>query len=236
MSDALTDTLNADQAQLWQEYLTAEVQGIRSQTLSALAAFVTALQAGSQERRDTFAETFCRLTADNRVDLPLREPLFAGVIGPYLVSAFQKKQENSERYLSHFYPNFRNMPPAQQLIDLPDPPPPMELLAEAYQRDPDNVPAQDALIQYYAQQFAYAVHEVPSGVLYGRDGATVTGCKEWQHDFALFQEVVQRRGLTEKYAVAIHYWGFHFRGYADYLTHREQYRNYADYIETHWQE
>ena len=112
----------------------------------------------------------------------------------------------------------------------------MELLAQAYRRDPDDVQTQNALIQHYAQQFAYAVHEVPSGVLYSYDGATVAECEEWQKDLALFEEVVQRRGRTEKYAVAVRYWDFHFRGYADYLTHREQYRNYEDYIEKHRQE
>ena len=174
--------------------------------------------------------------ADDGVPLPLREPLFARIIGPYLVSAFQKKRKDSERYLAYFYPHFRNMPAAQKLIDVPDPPPPMDLLAQAYRRDPDDVQTQNALVQYYAQQFAYAVHEVPFGVLYGHDGATIAECGKWQKDLAIFEEAVQRRGLTEKYAVSIHYWDFHFRGYADYLTHREQYRNYEGYTEKHWQE
>ena len=111
----------------------------------------------------------------------------------------------------------------------------MVLLTEAYQRDPGNVLAQDALIQYYAQQFAYAVHEVPIGVLHGFDGATVAECQEWLDDLALFREVVQRRGVAQKYETAMRYWDFHFRGYADYITHRAQYQNYADYIDQHWQ-
>ena len=235
MSD-LKDTLNADEATLWQQYLSAEAQGLRPRILSSLSEFVTALQADSQERRDSFAETFCRQMVDAGETLPLRQPLFAGVIGPYLVSAFQQKQENSERRLAYFHISFCNMPPSQRLIELTDALSPMELLTQAYRRDPDNILTQDALIQKYAQQFAYAVHEVPSGVLYGHDGATVTECKEWQNDLALFQEVVRRCGLTEKYETAIRYWGFHFHGYADYLTHRGQYQNYADYISRHWQE
>ena len=46
---------------------------------------------------------------------------------------------------------------------------------------------------------------------------------------------MQNCGLMEKYETAIYYWDFHFRGYADYLTHRKQYQNYADYINQHWQ-
>ncbi len=64
MSD-LTDTLNPEQTLLWQEYLSAETQRVRPRTLSALSEFIEALQADSQERRDAFAEAFCRLTADD---------------------------------------------------------------------------------------------------------------------------------------------------------------------------
>ena len=46
---------------------------------------------------------------------------------------------------------------------------------------------------------------------------------------------MQNCGLMEKYETAIYYWDFHFRGYADYLTNRKQYQNYADYINQHWQ-
>ncbi len=236
MNNALTDTLSPEQNLLWQQYLAAEAQGVRPQTLSALSKFVEALQADTQKRRDAFTEEFCCQMADDGVPLPLREPLFASIIGPYLVSSYQNRDRNAGRWLSHFYSQFRNMPPAQRLIDLPDLPSPMELLMQAYRRDPDNIQTQDALIQYYAQQFAYTVHEVPSGVLYGHDGATVAECEEWQNNLALFQEAVQRRGLTEKYETAVRYWNFHFHGYADYLTHRKQYQDYADYISRHWQE
>ena len=233
MSD-LTDALDADQAQLWHEYLLAEAQGVRSQTLSALAAFVTALQADSQERRDTFAETFCRLTADDGVIITPREPLFAGVIGPYLVSAYQDGNSNTARWITHYF-RFFTIPSARHLLAGINSYP-MKLLEEAFRRNPDDALTQDALIQEFAYHFDYAVHEVPSGVLNGNTGSTVEECQEWQNDLALFQEVVERRGLNEKYGVATHYWGFHFHGYADYLTHREQYRSYADYVETHWQE
>ncbi len=112
----------------------------------------------------------------------------------------------------------------------------MKLLEEAFRRNPDDVLTQDELIKEFAYHFDYAVHEVPAGVLNGNTGSTVAECQEWLGDLALFREVVQKRGLTGKYETAVHYWDFHFRGYADYLTHRDQYQNYADYINQHWQE
>jgi len=198
-----------------------------------LRKFVEALQGASEERRRQFAEAFCRRMADAGNELPLREPLFAGIIGPFIISAYQEDKEYARRWLAYFHPYFLNMPPSQRLIELVDSLSPIALLTEAFRCDPDNIQTQDLLIQKLAQQFAYAVHEVPSGVLYGADGATVAECREWESDLALFREVVQKRQVAEEYETVMRYWGFHFRGYADYLTHREQYRNYTDYIGRH---
>ena len=235
MSDALTDALDADQARLWQHYLAAEASGYRKHILAALAEFVQALQEGSEEQRHNFAETVCRQIADAGQKLPLREPLFAGIIGPYLVSAYEKREENAGRWLAYFDLHFWNMPPSQKLIDLTYSHSPIALLTEAFRQDPNNLHTQDLLIKKLSDQLNYAVHEVPAGVLYGFDGATVAECQEWLDDLALFREVVQKRGLTEKYETAMRYWDFHFHGYADYLTHQEQYQNYANYINRHWQ-
>ena len=231
----LISTLSADEAVLWQQYLAAEASGYRKRILATLAGFVQALQNGPEEQRHNFAETFCRQVADAGGKLPLREPLFAGVIGPYLVAAYARGEENAGRWLAHFDLSFWNMPPSQKLIDLTYSQSPIALLSEAFRRDPHNVHTQDLLIQKLSDQFAYAVHEVPAGILNGNTGSTVAECQEWQDHLALFREVVQKRGVAEKYAKAMRYWNFHFRGYADYLTHREQYENYADYINRHWQ-
>ena len=235
MGDSLAQTLTPETALLWHQYLLTEAQGRRAHTLTALREFVRALQADSEERQRRFAETFCHRVADAGDMLPLREPLFAGIIGPFLVSAHQKGEKDAGRWLAYFQPHFINMPPSQRLIDPVDALSPITLLTEAFRRDPDDTRTQDLLIRTLAGHFAYAVHEVPSGVLYGVNGATVAECRKWEDDLALFHEVVQKRQVVEEHEVAMHYWGFHFHGYADYLTHREQYQSYADYVEQHWE-
>ena len=195
-----------------------------------------ALQAGPEEQRRRFSEAFCRQVADDGAALPLREPLFAGIIGPYLVTAYQKGETDAGRWLAYFHLHFLNMPPSRKLIDLVDSLSPIALLTDAFRGDPDDARTLDQLIQLLDGHFSYAVHELPSGVLYGANGATVEECREWEADLALFREVVQKRDVAEKYEAATRYWGFHFYGYADYLIHREQYGSYAEYIERHWQE
>jgi len=235
MDDVLTQTLGPSEAILWQQYLSAEAQGKRVRALLDLRGFVQALQDGLEKQRHDFAEAFCRQMVNFGEALPLRQPLFAGVIGPYLVLARQQGKEDAGRWLAYFHPHFLNLPPSERLIELDDSLSSISLLAVAFRQDPNNIQTQDLLIQNLTQQFEYAVHEVPTGVLYGIDGAKVVECQEWLDDLALFREVVQKRGVSEKYEMAMRYWDFHFRGYADYLNHREQYRNYEEYINQHWQ-
>lgn len=231
----VTGVLTPNQALLWQQYLFAEAEGIRPRFLSALSDFIGALREDTQEQRNNFAQIFCRQAADRGEILPLREPLFAGIIGPYLVSAYQNGDSNAGRWIAHYY-RFFIIPSARNALAGIGLPSPMKLLEEAFRRSPDDALTQDALVQEFMDRFRYTVHEVPSGVLYTANGATVAECKEWQKDLALFEEVVRRRGLDEKYEMEIREWDFHFRGYADYLTHREQYQSYGDYISRHWQE
>lgn len=177
MDDSLAQTLAPETALLWRQYLAAEAQGQRKRTLAALRSFVEALQAAPEGQRNQFAEAFCRQVTDAGAALPLRMPLFASIIGPFLVSARQQGKENAARRIAYFHPQFLNMPASRRLIEVPYVSP-TDLLREAFQRDPDDVRVQDQLIQTLATHFAYAVHELPSGVLYGADGATVAECQE----------------------------------------------------------
>ena len=104
MNDPLTQTLALAEVLLWHQYLAAEAQGQRKLMLSTLGAFVEALQEAPEERRHHFAETFCRQMADAGEMLPLREPLFAGIIGPYLVSAHQNGERESGALAGLFSP------------------------------------------------------------------------------------------------------------------------------------
>jgi len=83
---------------LRQRYLAAEAH--RPRIIFTLLEFVRSLQADTEERRERFAETFSREMADAGRPLPLRQPLFANVIAPYLGSISQREPENSERRLT----------------------------------------------------------------------------------------------------------------------------------------
>lgn len=233
MENTLTETLAPAQAALWQSYLAAEARGLRAETLSTLRAFVDALQAGPAEQRQGFAAEFCRLAADEGAALPRREPLFAGILAPSLLSAYDRGDDHAGRRLAFFRDGFWKQPLSHPLHQAA--PTRLDLLREAFQQNPADARTRELLLRLLQDDFEYAVHEVPAGVLRGNKGATVAQCREEEEDLALFREVAEAHGVTAQYKAAMHKWAFHFHGYADYQTHRAEYENYATYIERHWQ-
>jgi len=233
MEDTLTGTLAPAQAALWQSYLAAETRGLRAEALATLRAFVDALQAGPAEQRQLFAAEFCRLAADEGAALPRREPLFAGILAPYLLAAYERGDAHAGRRMAFFHWNFAMLPLSNPLHQ--SAPSPLDLLREAFQKDPTDARTRELLLRLLHDDFNYAIHEVPAGVLRGNKGMTVAECREEEEDLALFREVAEAHGVTAQYKAAMHKWAFHFHGYADYLTNRADYKNYADYIERHWQ-
>ncbi len=233
MEDTLANSLTPAQAALWRNYLIAEAQGLRTETLATLRAFIDALQTGPAEQQQEFAAEFCRLAADEGAELPRREPLLAGVLAPYLLAAYERGDDHAGRRLAFFRASFWSLPPSHPLYQ--PAPSPFDLLREAFQQDPTDARTRELLLRLMHDEFNYCVHEVPAGVLRGNKGATVVQCREEEEDLALFRAVAEAHGVTAQYKAAMHEWAFHFHGYADYLTRRAEYESYADYIERHWQ-
>lgn len=251
--------LTPSQAALWKHYQQLEIQGLRKPALQTLTAFINALKADTDQRRVSFTEAFCLCAVGGNVTLrshgggregndqavsgiydkavifSLRRPLLAEIIAPCLTALYYQRDVRVPYWLAVLYFHLRSLPADLLPTDFPELSQ-NALLREAMKYEPSNTEARARLINSLSSQFNYALHELPSGVLFGWNGATVEECEIWMKDLEEFRKLVEEQGETEKYRTEIHEWGFHFRGYADYLTYREQYQNYADYISRHWQE
>lgn len=82
-----------------------------------------------------------------------------------------------------------------------------------------------------SRDLEYAVHELPTGVLNGINGATPDGCLELLDLLEEYVSTCQRLGID--CSADSRYYAMHFQGYRDYLLHRELYDNYSDYIHQH---
>ncbi len=154
----------------------------------------------------------------------MRQPLMEDALLPTLLPTYNRDEPNAARWLAAL-PHTANLHRFDLHIDT--------LLKSALRRDPSDDLARQALIRRYAWLFDYSLHELPSGVLYGWDGATVEQCAELLSDLAQMRLLLTIDNLTNQYQDRLTRWQFHFSGYADYLQHRGSYQNYADYIARH---
>jgi hypothetical protein len=83
-----------------------------------------------------------------------------------------------------------------------------------------------------ANQFDYAIHELPAGVLYGSDGATIEQCKELFSELAVFREHIDYLKLGPHYAKLVNSCDFHFSAYAAYLAESDEWTSYEEYLDS----
>lgn len=95
---------------------------------------------------------------------------------------------------------------------------------------PKDELAMDQLIHTFAQQFIYSLHELPAGVLDGMNGATSEACRIYEKEVQEFEELLQKRDLSEKYDELVQDCKFHYKNYRIYLENKAHYKSYEDYL------
>lgn len=82
-----------------------------------------------------------------------------------------------------------------------------------------------------ALDLEYSLHELPTGVLFGINGATADDCLEL---LELLEEYVSTcQKLQIDCDADRRYYAMHFQGYRDYLLHPSLYTDYRDYMRQH---
>jgi hypothetical protein len=216
---------------LWVRYQELERRGERRKALAELQALISALSSSPLDEQVEWVSRLCGETIDaGRGDL-LRYPLVADFLLPHLSSGWRARNQNTGRWLAWCV---RRHPLAHELEALP----PTErsstdILERAIELDPEDARARQLLVEILAQWFDDCVHEVPAGVLYGNVATTVEQCSEMQSDLAVFRRNALALGQWGTYEGRVAEWERHAVGYADYLSHRPEYTDYADYLARH---
>ena len=83
------------------------------------------------------------------------------------------------------------------------------------------------------QQLNYSIHEIPAGVLYGINGASIAECQALLEEVEEFRQLAHNTQLLQQYESHIQEWEYYFTAYADYLAHRMEYDRFADYLRQH---
>lgn len=206
--------LSAKTATLWAEYLQAERDRLRGLSLECLERFVDELLAENCAVRREWALDVAASVSDHSADIPVRFPLFRQVLLPVLVDGVLQNQPGCARWLAHFESMLfhskedslpRNLRTAAGL------------LRAAVELDPNDTLARHRLVEENARYMEYTLHEIPAGVIYGADGATLSQCQDLLKLLSEFKEDVALLGESEKYADLIADCNFHYRTYQKYL-------------------
>lgn len=93
-------------------------------------------------------------------------------------------------------------------------------------------PDDKQLLEMYEQDrknyIRHTLHELPSGVLYGMDGASIEECSELLEVANEYEKVCGKLKLDR--SELIQECKFYYAGYKDYLIMRENYKNFKEYL------
>jgi hypothetical protein len=228
----MTRALSDSQQILWDNYRGAESLGTRSDMLQTLNLFIAELQLASKETWKPWALGLAAQIVDDGADIPVRHALFERILFPALVEGLNERLPGSARWLAglsqHLY---RCSTCAMQLgVERATE---WALLREAMTEDPEDHRSRQRLIKVIANQLRHTLHEVPSGVLYGMDGATVSQCDELVLELEEFRSLVTAEGCAADYAQLVSECDFHFTAYKKYLLDRPSYENYDSFLQQH---
>lgn len=224
--------LTDHQRKLWKVYEAAEGRAPRAEKLQALDSFLDALETSPPTDWFPWARSIAEQVVDHGLNLVIRRPLFNRAVFPALLAGYQARLHGCARWLAGLADHLLHNPQCREQLP-PEETTELGLLLAAVRHDPADRRSRLRLIDKVADRLCSSIHEVPSGVLYGIDGASPEQCQELEEELEDFCWLVAQEGMQERYAELIRSCRLHFRGYRDYLLHREKYESYASYLSRH---
>lgn len=224
--------LTDDQRKLWETYETAEGRAPRAEKLRALDRFLDSLVTSPPTEWFPWARSIAEEVVDHGLNLVIRRPLFVRAVFPALLAGYQARLPGTARWLAGLADHLLHNPQCRQQLP-PEEATELGLLWAAIRHDPADRRSRLRLIDKVAYRLSYSIHEVPAGVLYGMGGASPEQCQELEEELEEFCRLVAQEGIHERYAELIRACRVHFRGYRDYLLHREKYESYGGYLSQH---
>jgi hypothetical protein len=228
--------LTQAQTELWNAYLQAAARAPRAEKLRALDLFLDSLAGASPNDLFSWATDLAKRVVDQEDSLLLTGrrvilgPLMERVLLPVLLEGYQKGMPGYARWLAGLSRTilwdrtYREQLPEGERTE-------SGLLKAALRKDSADYRARMRLIQLQADRLRYTLHELPTGVLYGIDGATPEQCQELEEELREFRDLLIETGDAEKYAELIDLCDFHYRKYRAYLLSIWRGSGYAEYLQ-----
>jgi hypothetical protein len=222
--------LSQPQQHRWERYLATESRGTREDKLRTLNEFVEELLQSPEAAWKLWALDLTARIVDDGTDIPVRRPLFERILFPALAEALDAKSPGSARWLAGLSQHLYRCPACMERLGRARSSE-WALLQAAVAHDPGDVRSRQKLIRVIANHFQYTLHELPAGVLFGTDGASVEQCDELLAELDEFRSLLAVDGRTGDYAPLVTECDHHFRSYKQYLLERPQHESYSGFLE-----
>ena len=217
------------QQHLWERYRADENDRIRHVLMESLSQFIDSLSNTPQEQWTDWVLDVSRDIVDGQSSFPIRYPLFERVIFPVLYEGYIGNIPNCARWLAGFsqyiYKSKKCMGKLGESKFSEH-----ALLQRAIELDPDDHLAKTRLIRLLASSLDYSIHEVPWGVLYGINGASVEECLMLAKELEDFCSLVDSENMRNDYNDLIEDCNYHFQMYADYLRNQKDFGSYEAFL------
>ena len=219
-----------DIAILWSAYADAEAEHLRHETGPALERFIEAMRNANPAETKRWAIGFAEASQKGTETTPVRLPLFREILFPTLLAGYMQDDLDCIRLLGGFCQLLYQSPEClQQFAETERSE--YGLLLKHHRLKPDDTVIRARLIDIIADNIEYALHELPLGVLYGHDGASIGECTEMLEELDFFETLLQegaRPDLNELLADARH----HIAAYQHYLATRKSDDSFKQYLQT----
>jgi PAS domain-containing protein len=219
----------AETERFWIDYIATERIRLRQESLGALDRFIDALLRLPPEVWHPWVRQLARRIVDEGEDIPVRMPLFRTVIFPALLADMQNSAPDAARLLAGFgqflykSPSCTDQLPQNRRSAF-------DLLQQAVQDDPKDSLAKKRLLSLMRSRFDYVLHELPAGVLYGDDGATIKECDQLLVELSDYERLAMELGGDNQDRELIADARFHIPAYRRYLLERGRHTNYESFL------
>jgi hypothetical protein len=203
---------------LWRRYRELEEHGVRAAVLDALTAFVARIEVAPPDLRRRWTDECLRSSFDPKTGFRVRAPLFQRVLFPELQARYAAGDADAARSLAQLAQHLFRYREGWESLGFPGE---VDLWKEAYRRDPSSEEARAKVVDSTALFIQYTLHELPVGVLYGPDGATLEQCDDLIAELAFFRGLLTPRE-AERFQKLVELASFHYPTYREYLLQSEK--------------
>lgn len=223
-------TLNPVDRWIWDNYLQFEIDRIRPEALLSLNQLISRLESYEETDRICFVLAVAQFVlAHGIAELPVRQPLFAKIILPVLLSNYDRGEVGSARALRAFSSLLYGGGLHDKAIgarDLSG----LALLERAIHQEPDARDLKEQLLYAKEDKFEFATHHIPEFVLYENHVASASECEILLADLNLYEVLAKKLGKLESHKESIKEWRYYISGYREYLSRSDDFASFEHYL------